>query len=132
MYRLHQRPRPLSLPLHQIGGGLVQEAGVVQLAAGPGNFALQILLFLFQTGDFLVDIHQIAQRNTDLACGAHGADHLLPGQCLLASQFYGAGIGHALQIGLGHGQRLLPARFGDQGDMSALARLHVHLRPAGL
>ena len=46
---------------HQIGGGLADEAGVVQLAFGPGDFLHQVVPFLVEAGFFFFK----ASRFTD-------------------------------------------------------------------
>ena len=116
-----------ALLLHQLGRGLRQEARIVQLALRAGDFALQVLAFLFQARKLLLQIHQIAQRDADLARGTYGADHLFACQRILAADGHVAGVSQALQIGLCNRERALPARIGDERHMRAPAGLHIHL-----
>ena len=56
---LIQRQLALLL-LHQRGGCLAHKARIVQLALSTGDFLVQVVEFLAQARDFLLEVHQIA------------------------------------------------------------------------
>ena len=72
---LIQRQLALLL-LHQRGGRLAHKARIVQLALSTGDFLVQVVEFLAQARDFLLEVHQIAQRDVQRARLRHGGNGL--------------------------------------------------------